>query len=153
MKIAAKIFEKATVRGLADYLIYGLPPEPDERDYNERLDATYNEFEKIALEHDPNGASDLLSTANDMACENACVYLEIGIQAGFLLIADMMKNIQGECQGYNDDEDSFASRVMAKDIRRALDILLDEDGDKQKAYEILERWGKQKAGSQEGDGD
>lgn len=42
---------------------------------------------------------------------------------------------------------------MAKDIRRALDILLDEDGDKQKAYEILERWGKQKAGSQEGDGD
>ena len=29
MKIAAKIFEKATVRGLADYLIYGLPPERD----------------------------------------------------------------------------------------------------------------------------
>ena len=69
------------------------------------------------------------------------------------MIADMMKNIQGECQGYNDDEDSFASRVMAKDIRRALDILLDEDGDRQKAYEILERWGKQKAEPQEGDGD
>ncbi len=73
MKIAAKIFEKATMRGLADYLIYGLPPEPDERDYNERLEATYNEFEKIALKYNPDGASDLLSSANDMTCENACM--------------------------------------------------------------------------------
>lgn len=152
MKIAAKIFEKATVRGLADYLIYGLPPEPDERDYNGRLDATYNEFEKIALENDPDGASALLSSANDMACENACVYLEIGIQAGFLLIADMMKNIQDECRGYHDDEDSFTSHVMAKDIRKALDILMEEGGDKQKACEILERWGKPEAEPQtEGD--
>lgn len=145
MKIAAKIFEKATVRGLADYLIYGLPPEPDERDYNARLDETYNEFEKIALRYNPDGASDLLSSANDMTCENACVYLEIGIQAGFLLTADMMKNIQGECRGYNDDEDLFKGRVMVKDIMKVLDILRDEDGDIQKACEILERWGKREA--------
>lgn len=151
MKIAAKIFEKATVRGLADYLIYGLPPEPDERDYNERLEATYNEFEKIALKHDPDRASDLLSSANDMTCENACVYLEIGIQAGFLLIADMMKNIQDECRGYHDDEDFFASRVMVKDIKKALDILKDEDRDKQEAYRILERWGKPES-TQQGEG-
>lgn len=148
MKIAAKIFEKATVRGLADYLIYGLPPEPDERDYNERLEATYNEFEKIALKHDPDRASDLLSSANDMTCENACVYLEIGIQAGFLLIADMMKNIQDECRGYHDDEDFFTSRVMVKDIKKALDILKDEDRDKQEAYRILERWGKPESAQQ-----
>lgn len=148
MKIAAKIFEKATIRGLADYLIYGLPPEPDERDYNARLDETYNEFEKIALKYDPNGASDLLSSANNMTCENACVYLEIGIQAGFLLIADMMKNIQGECQGDIDDEDFFSGRVMAKDIMKALDILEDEDGDVQKACRILKRWRKPKAGQQ-----
>lgn len=151
MKIAAKIFEKATIRGLADYLIYGLPPEPDERDYNARLDETYNEFEKIALKYNPDGASDLLSSANDMACENACVYLEIGIQAGFLLIADMMKNIQGECRGYNDDEDLFKGRVMVKDIMKALDILRDEDGDIQKACEILGRWGKTKAEPQGGE--
>ncbi|WP_418494864.1 hypothetical protein [Enterocloster bolteae] len=151
MKIAAKIFEKATVRGLADYLIYGLPPEPDERDYNERLEATYNEFEKIALKHDPDRVSDLLSSANDMTCENACVYLEIGIQAGFLLIADMMKNIQDECRGYHDDEDFFASRVMVKDIKKALDILKDEDRDKQEAYRILERWGKPES-AQRGEG-
>ncbi len=149
MKIAAKIFEKATVRGLADYLIYGLPPERDERDYNARLDETYDKFEKIALKYNPDGASDLLSTANDMACENACVYLEIGIQAGFLLIADMMKNIQGECQGDNDDEDLFNGRVMVKDIMKALDILRDEDGDIQKACEVLERWGKTGAEPQE----
>ena len=80
-----------------------------------------------------------------MTCENACVYLEIGIQAGFLLVADMMKNIHGECQGYNDDEDLFKGRVMIKDIMKALDILRDEDGDIQKACEILERWGKREA--------
>ena len=84
-----------------------------------------------------------------MACENACVYLEIGIQAGFLLIADMMKNIQGECQGDNDDDDLFNGRVMVKDIMRALDILRDEDGDIQKACEVLERWGKTGAEPQE----
>ena len=61
----------------------------------------------------------------------------------------MMKNIQDECRGYHDDEDSFTSRVMAKDIRKALDILMEEGGDKQKAYEILGRWGKPEAGPQE----
>ena len=147
MKIAAKIFEKATVRGLADYLIYGLPPEPDERDYKARLDETYDAFERIALKYDPDTASDLLSTANDMTCENACVYLEIGIQAGFLLIADMMKNIQCECRGDADDEDIIKSRIMEKEIKKALEILSREsagDADIKKACEILGRLGDAK---------
>ena len=147
MKIAAKIFEKATVRGLADYLIYGLPPEPDERDYKARLDETYDAFERIALKYDPDNASDLLSTANDMTCENACVYLEIGIQAGFLLIADMMKNIQCECRGDADDEDIIKSRIMEKEIKKALEILSREsagDADIKKACEILGRLGDAK---------
>lgn len=150
MKIAAKIFEKATVRGLADYLIYGLPPNPDERDYKARLDETYDEFEKIALKYEPDRASGLLSSANDMTCENACVYLEIGIQAGFLLIADMMKNIQNECQGEEETIDYHdRNRVMVKDIMRALELLTDETRDIQQACEILGKWGKSETGMQE----
>lgn len=143
MKIAEKIFKKATIRGFADYLIYGLPPEPDERDYGARLDETYDIFEKTALKYNPDGASDLLSTANDMTCENACVYLEIGIQAGFLLIADMMKNIQSECWGET-DENFLNSHNMEKDIKKALDILNGEavrDTDIRKVCEILGRLG------------
>lgn len=154
MKIAAKIFEKATVRGLADYLIYGLPPNPDERDYKARLDETYDEFEKVALKYEPDRASELLSSANAMTCENACVYLEIGIQAGFLLIADMTKNIQNECQGEKEAIDYHdRNRVMVKDIMRALKLLTDETRDIQQACEILGRWGKPEPETQEGDND
>ena len=82
-----------------------------------------------------------------MTCENACVYLEIGIQAGFLLIADMMKNIQCECRGDADDEDIIKSRIMEKEIKKALEILSREsagDADIKKACEILGRLGDAK---------
>ena len=151
MKIAEKIFEKATVRGVADYLIYGLPPDSDERDYGARLDETYDTFEKTALKYNPDRASDLLSTANDMICENASVYLEIGIQAGFLLIADMMKNLRSECRENTDDENLLDSRTMEKDIKKALDILSGEavgDADIRKACEILGRLGNTRTGTQ-----
>ena len=32
------IFERATVQGIADYLLFGSGPERDERSYEERLD-------------------------------------------------------------------------------------------------------------------
>lgn len=61
MKLVEEIFEKATVRGFVDYLLYGLPPESEERNYQARLDEPYLEYEKVALEYDSNGASELLS--------------------------------------------------------------------------------------------
>lgn len=144
MKIATEIFEKATVRGFADYLLFGLGPEHDERDYKTRLDSTYHEFEKIALKFNPNNSSDLLSSANAMTCETACVYLEIGIQAGILLIVDMIQSIQRECSKV-DDEVNFCSlnRLMSEDIRKALDIIKNETSENEnikKACEILNYW-------------
>lgn len=41
MKLVEEIFEKATVRGFVDYLLYGLPPESEERNYQARLDEPY----------------------------------------------------------------------------------------------------------------
>lgn len=146
MKIASEIFEKATIRGFADYLLFGLAPEPDRRDYKARLDETYEEFEKIAFQHNPNRSSDLLSAANDMACENACVYLEIGIQTGLLLIADMFKNIYKE--RYEEDGDYLAvNQSMQEDIKKALDIIMCESAENdniKKACDILKNWEKAK---------
>ena len=38
---ADKIFERATIRGIADYLLFGLEPDEDDRSYEERLDEVY----------------------------------------------------------------------------------------------------------------
>lgn len=139
MKIAKEIFEKATVRGLADYFLFGLAPEPDKRDYKARMDATYEAFEKTAFQYEPDGASELLSLANDMTCENAYVYLEIGIQAGILLIADIFKNVQTELYGENMDYTSDDQTVQTE-IKKALDIIADESEGNERikqAYGIL----------------
>ena len=41
-----KIFERATIRGIADYLLFGMGPNQDNRSYEERLDEPYMRFEK-----------------------------------------------------------------------------------------------------------
>lgn len=41
-----KIFERATIRGIADYLLFGSGPEEDNRSYEERLEEPYLRFEK-----------------------------------------------------------------------------------------------------------
>ena len=105
MRIAAEIFEKATIRGFA---------------------------------------SDLLSAANDMTCENACVYLEIGMQAGILLIVDMFKNMQKEQCG---EDCCTVSQPMQEDIKKVLDILNGESVENdniKRVCDILKNWEKPK---------
>lgn len=50
-----KIFEKATIRSVVDYLLFGLGPDEDTRDYEERLDELYNKFEEAVRKYDSNG--------------------------------------------------------------------------------------------------
>lgn len=42
-----KIFERATIRGIADYLLFGTGPDEDNRSYEEWLEKTYLRFEKV----------------------------------------------------------------------------------------------------------
>ena len=93
MKFAEKIFERATVKGIADYLLYGMIPDRDDRSYETRLDDADLAYEKAARQYDEDGASVLLSAANELVNENASVYMELGLQAGFLLIADLFQII------------------------------------------------------------
>lgn len=93
MKFAEKIFERASVKGVADYLLYGMVPDRDDRSYEVRLDDADLAYGKVARQYDENGASVLLSAANELVNENASVYMELGLQAGFLLVTDLFQNI------------------------------------------------------------
>lgn len=88
-----KIFERATIRGVADYLLFGVGPDKDNRSYEERLDDLYIKFEKAAKKYDNSPTSELLDLSNELSSETASVYAEIGLQAGILLMKDMVKNI------------------------------------------------------------
>ena len=89
-----KIFERATIRGIADYLLFGLGPDEDDRSYEERLDEPYMRFEKAVEKYDKSKTSELLDLCNEVSSETASVYMEIGLQAGILLMADMIKNMK-----------------------------------------------------------
>ena len=88
-----KIFERATIRGIADYLLFGQGPDEDDRSYEERLDEPYMRFEKAVEKYDKSKTSELLDLCNEVSSETASVYMEIGLQAGILLMVDMMRNI------------------------------------------------------------
>ena len=88
-----KIFERATIRGVADYLLFGLGPDEDDRSYEERLDEIYMRFEKAVGKYDKNPTSELLDLCNELSSETASVYTEMGLQAGILLMMDMIRNM------------------------------------------------------------
>ena len=91
-----KIFERATIRGIADYLLFGLGPDEDDRSYEERLDEPYMRFEKAVEKYDKSKTSELLDLCNEVSSETASVYMEIGIQVGVLLMMDIIKNVNQE---------------------------------------------------------
>ena len=91
-----KIFERATIRGIADYLLFGLGPDEDDRSYEERLDELYLRFEKAVEKYDKSKTSELLDLCNEVSSETASVYMEIGLQAGILLMVDVIKNFSKE---------------------------------------------------------
>lgn len=88
-----EIFERATIRGVVDYLLFGIGQDEDNRSYEERLDDLYIKFEKAVKKYDNRPTSELLDLSNELSSETASVYAEIGLQAGILLMKDMIKNI------------------------------------------------------------
>ena len=46
------IFERATIRGIADYLLFGTGPDKEERDYEERMDEIYQRLETAVAKYD-----------------------------------------------------------------------------------------------------
>ena len=85
-----QIFERATIRGIVDYLLFGIGPNTDNRSYEERLEEPYARFEKEVAKHDPSPSSKLLDLSNELTSETASVYTEIGLQIAMVLMKDVI---------------------------------------------------------------
>ena len=104
-----KIFERATIRGLWDYRLFGLGADEDDRSYEERLDEPYMRFEKAVEKYDRSNTSELRDLCNEVSNETASVYMEIGLQAGILFIVKKV-----EVGSFND---SFLSEESSQDAK------------------------------------
>ena len=114
-----KIFERATIRGIADYLLFGQGSDEDDRSYEERLDEPYMRFEKAVEKYDKSKTYELLDLCNEVSSETASVYMEIGLQAGILLMVDVIKNIHVE------KKISFTDFVNRDEVFNGNETLLD----------------------------
>lgn len=88
-----KIFERATIKGIADYLLFGIGPDEDNRSYEERLEEPFRRFEKAVAKYDKSPTSELLDLSNEVTSEVASVYMEIGMQVGVKLMMEVMRNM------------------------------------------------------------
>ena len=53
-------------------------------------------FEKAVEKYDKSKTSEWLELCNEVSSETASVYMEIGLQAGMLLMKELIKNIHEE---------------------------------------------------------
>ena len=137
MSLKKGIFERATIRGIVDYLLFGFGFEEDNRDYEERLEETYMRFEKAAAKYDKNPNSELLELSNEITKEAANVYIEIGLQVGMLLMKDMVKNIsikeETSIPDFGNGKDEFNAnatlleRMYKERVESALEEVLQKD--------------------------
>lgn len=75
--------------GVADYLLFGPDAYEDNQSYEERLEEVYRKFEEAVQKYDQSATPELLDLCNEVSCETASVYMEIGLQTGILLMLDM----------------------------------------------------------------
>ena len=81
MNITKEILKRATVQGLADYLLYG-----------EGTPTPCNNPDLKAL--DTNSIQLILDISNNLASEVAEVYTALGLKAGFLIALDLLQNTE-----------------------------------------------------------
>lgn len=96
MKITKEILKRATIQGMAEYLLYGSALEGKEEkiDYDVKLEQAYCKYEEVLKEHERKSSTELMDSANDMASEVAEVYTAIGLQAGIIIMHEILKAIE-----------------------------------------------------------
>ena len=80
MQSIDQIFERATIRGIVDYLLFGIGPNADHRSYEERLEEPYARFEKEVAKHDPSPSSKLLDLSNELTSETAICQMNLQVR-------------------------------------------------------------------------
>ncbi len=96
MNITKDIFRRATLQGLADYLIYGSAIESlfPEKDYDKKLEKAYKEYEENLKTQNIESIQPFIDLANNLTSEVAEAYTAIGLKAGFLILFDILKELE-----------------------------------------------------------
>lgn len=150
MSLIKGIFERATIRGVADYLLFGLGPDEDNRDYEERLEEPYMRFEKAVAKYDKNPNSELLELSNEITSETASVYTEIGLQVGMLLMKDILENVgrerkEGKCMSEENSVVSNANKTFLEGIyKERVEQVLKDVLEKDEKYRQVNEMTKQR---------
>ena len=141
MKYVEKVFEQATIKGIADYLLYQEKPHVEDKGYEIRMDEAFKEFEEVALTYDADRESKLIDAVDALASELTDVYTEIGLQAGFLIMLDMMKKgdyiRSREVQEISDGVYRKMYDSIFLDVSKGLKLLHDKGSEAMKAVESI----------------
>ena len=94
MNITKEILKRATVQGLADYLLYGEGTSTSCNNPDLKLEKAFEDYEKQLKELDTNSIQLILDISNNLASEVAEVYTALGLKAGFLIALDLLQNTE-----------------------------------------------------------
>ena len=96
MEYVKRMFDKASIQGLADYFLYGQGPEKEKRDYDTRMKDAFEAFEKVVEQCTGERQGAIVDAANELVEEATHVYMEIGMELGLLLVEDAIHNVKKE---------------------------------------------------------
>ena len=89
-----EIFQRATMRGLAEHLLYGVTVPCEESDYDKRIDKAFEKFDCKTHGLAGKNASEICDYASELVRETTDLYVEIGVQSGMLMMMDLMKKAE-----------------------------------------------------------
>lgn len=61
-----KVFERSTLKGIVDYLLFGIVPDEANQSDEERLEEPFGRFEKVFAKYDKSPTSELLDLSNEI---------------------------------------------------------------------------------------
>jgi hypothetical protein len=91
MSFINDIYKRTHISKIREFLLYGSDNEKyTKTNYKDRLELSYNNCLKIVEEYDETGEnSKLMHIMNETLTEYQHIYMELGIQAGFMLANEM----------------------------------------------------------------
>lgn len=144
MNYTKEIFQHANVRGITEYLLYGTPLTESNKGYEARMEEAFHQFDKETEKCIGQEKPELADSVNKLVSEATDVYTEIGLQAGFLIMIDMMKNIEYCTETKEGDTQKIDYMAMYdslfRDVSKAIQLLQENGRNSvEKAEQILKR--------------
>jgi|GEM_PF-643787 len=125
MSYLEETLKRANIQALREFLLYGNAEEKyTAESYEKRINKAYYDYVNIAQRYDDAGEdSELLSAISDIMTEHENIYMEIGIQAGFLLAKDIYSDKCHEDKPNADAEHKKMYNSLFEDVTKAIEVL------------------------------